>query len=109
MAKLQLSDRERWAMFVHLNGLPVQGRSEHRKVDRLWTTLSLDAIAMACEAKREGVRATDWDHEVRTEFELTSDQRDYLIDALEKPMGSGLSRILFPIEELLVKSRDGDT
>ena len=105
MTKVTLSGRDRFSLYAHLNLLPVTGRQEQRATDRLWASLKLDDIGNICGSQKE-TRSTDFSTE-KHEYELTSDQRDYLIDAFEKPMTAALSRLLFPIAETLRKSRDG--
>lgn len=106
MSKLSLSERERYTLFHHFNVQPVNGRAEQRRVDKLWSILDLDAIALHCEGSKEMPRATDFSDE-RREYELSDDQRDMMIDYLDRPMTSGLSRYLFPIGNELIRQRDG--
>ena len=105
MAMIALSDRDRFSLYAHLNPLPLAGRSEQRKMDRLWTTLKLDAISAFCEG-RETTRSSEFAVE-KTDYEITSDQRDFLTELLDKPMTTALSRLLLPIGDALLKSRDG--
>jgi|HubBroStandDraft_5_1064220.scaffolds.fasta_scaffold135908_2 hypothetical protein len=105
MTKVTLSARDRFSLYAHLNVLPVTGRQEQRQADRLWTSLKLDEIGNICNSQKE-TRSSDFSND-KQDYEVTSDQRDYLIDAFEKPMTMSLSRLLFPIAEALRKSRDG--
>lgn len=100
-----LSPRDRFSLYAHLNPLPVSGRQEQRRMDRLWSALKLDEIDDICASQPE-TRSSQFTLQ-KQEYEITSDQCDYLIDALDRPMTAAMSRMLLPIGEALLKSRDG--
>jgi hypothetical protein len=108
MATIQLSDRDRFAIYVHLNVQALTNHAEQRRMSRLWTVLDLDPIAAICEPRKDPVRTTEFSEE-KKDYDITSDQRDYLIELLGRIMGAGLSRLLLPISMALMKSRDGET
>lgn len=105
MAKIDLTDRERFALFVQLNSMQVKDRAEGRRLDKVWVALNLDAVA---ETARRGANSDgSFDHEARATYELTSDQRDSLIEYLDKPMTGGMARLIVRIGDELLRSRDG--
>lgn len=75
-------------------------------MDRIWTALHLDdAGDRAAEALNNA--NFPWSLEQK-EYEITSDQRDQLIEWLNHPMTNFISRILGPVYDALEKSRDGE-
>ena len=108
---LPLTSRDRFALFVHLNGQQVPNRAEGRRFDRVWLALDLDAIAAAIEAKGAAqTTAADFaadDVKAGLGYELSSSARDSLIDYLDKPMQGGIARLLVRVGDALIADRDG--
>ena len=97
-----LSERERWGLKWHLNALPQNDRVSRRRLDRVWDALKLDDPLPPVNAPIDSVDAAE-----TFPVELTSDERDALIDWLDKPMNGALARVLSALDRRLVKSRDG--
>lgn len=120
MAKISLTDRQRYALVAHLNRVSCTSRAEQRAIDRIFSApqgdesngLDLDPIALQCDAATSLPRLTDFDNETVREYSLTSDTRDHLITFLEPtpqaPMAGGMARQLSAISAALIRSRDGE-
>jgi hypothetical protein len=102
--QIELTNRERFGLFVHCNQLQIPNRAEGRRLDKVWAALGLDALA---EAARKGLTSdAAHDHEVRLPFVLVPEERDALIDYLDRPMAGGFARLLARIGDLLIAHRD---
>jgi len=96
---LQLSERDRYALFLHLTAVPCQNFADQRRHDRLWTRLVLDPFAV-----REGKVLVNELSTTLAPYELEDADSDLLRDALDRPMSAGLSRFLFPIGRRLTEA-----
>jgi hypothetical protein len=113
MAKINLTDRERYAIFVIINPMSHADRSARRAFDKLWDRLNLDEIASKAEHLNPHVAPPhlSFGNADAIEYDCTSDQRDMLID---KVCGiTGLStmfgRMLNRAEAEMVRAREGRT
>jgi hypothetical protein len=102
MAKIDLSLRDRHGIKWHLN-IQQFDRAEGRRLDKVFDALKLDNVTTTQQADPATLDVA------LVEYELTSDERDFLIDNLQKPAMGYIKRLLSPIERALIKSRDGET
>lgn len=101
MARITTTEQQRYALFTLLNPMTHATRAERKKVDTLWDALKLDDVAN----KAVG---TPIDTKETREDEITSDQRDLIIEILSRPgITTGIGRVLNPVEKELIRSRDG--
>lgn len=111
MARANATERDRWVLYQMMNGNSPGSRAERLKMDRLWAALKLDEVAAKVEQypPQSVLDPKLFDHDARVEYEVTSDQRDVLIEFLGKP-GLTMSghRIVRELETDLIKARDGD-
>jgi hypothetical protein len=107
MARIDLSPRERFSIFILLNPMSVPNRAEGRKLDRVWTAINLDEIVEL--ARKGSTTETAFAEDPSVEYQLTSDERDSLIDYLDRQMTGGMARILVKVGNELIRSRDGET
>lgn len=111
MAKVTATERERWVLYQVLNPMGHANRAERRKVDRIWDALRLDEIGDKTQLYAPGAQIDPriFSAEEPATFELTSDQRDYVIDLLDKPgLTTSGGRMLRRFEAEIIKGRDGD-
>jgi hypothetical protein len=100
---LQLTNRERFALFLHLKDIAIPNRVEGRRLDRVWSALELDPIM---EAARRGLSESAHDDETRLPFSVGPEERDALIDYLDKQMTGGMARMVSRIGDKLIAHRD---
>ncbi|HEV3059693.1 MAG TPA: hypothetical protein VGY48_15690 [Vicinamibacterales bacterium] len=103
MAKIDLSQRDRHALKWHLNGIRTKDRVEDKALDRVWKALKLDDIVTKSDADPATLDITPVTYD-----ELTSADRDQLIEWMNAPKLGIMSRLLRAIDERLITSRDGD-
>lgn len=110
MAKGTTTERERYILFQLLAAQQPANRMERKRNDRIWDALGLDGVAI----KRAGFppdrppAVETFDSEHVAEYEITSEQRDFLIDLLDKPgLTQSGARWLRRFDDELVKGRDG--
>lgn len=113
MAKIKTTERERWALFMVMAPLNPQNRQERKRNDRLWDALGLDPVAEKVARYPSGSSLDPklFNDEIAeaAEVELTSDQRDVLIDLLDKPaLTQNGWRLLRRLDAELVRGRDGE-
>lgn len=110
MAKGTTTERERYIVFQLLAAQQPANRMERKRNDRIWDALGLDAVATkrASYPADRPPSAETFDSEVLTDYEITSEQRDFLIDLLDKPgLTQQGARWLRRFDDELVRSRDG--
>jgi len=105
MAKVSISDRQRYALYLILNPMQHANRSERKRIDKLWDDIALDEIALRCD---KPVSHLDFNN-TETEREISSEQRDLIIDIVARPgINTAIGRLLNPVETSLLKAREGD-
>jgi len=103
MAKIDLSQRDRHAIKWHLNGITTKDRVEDRALDRIWKALKLDDIVTPANADTNTLDVTPVMYD-----EMTSADRDLLIEWMGRPKLGVMSRLLRGIDDRLLKARDGE-
>jgi len=110
MAKISATERERYVLFQLLNPMGHQNRAERKRVDRIFDALALAEIDDKTRVYAPGTQVSPqiFDAVEEKDFELTSDQRDYVIDLLDKPgLTTAGGRMLARFEREIIKGRDG--
>lgn len=110
MAKGTTTERERYILFQLLAAQQPANRMERKRNDRIWDSLGLDAVAskLAGFPKDRPPSVEVFDDALLSEYEITSEQRDFLIELLDKPgLTQQGARWLRRFDDELVKSRDG--
>jgi hypothetical protein len=111
MAKISATERERWVLFQLIDPMNHQGKAERKKWDRIFEALRLGEIAEKLEVYAPGVQvdARIFDNVDEADLELTSDQRDAVIELLERPgLTTRGGRLLRRFEQAIIKGRDGE-
>lgn len=104
MAKGMVSDRQKFALYLVLNPMQHNTRAERKRVDKFWDDIGLEEIAKRAE---KSVNALDFSPDAH-EVEMTSDNRDLIIEICSRPgINTAIGRILNPLEQELIKGRDG--
>lgn len=110
MAKITLSERDRAAISFRLNGVSVTDHNARRAVDRMFDSLKLDELPGDSLVRINDARPQNWAEGTVT-YDLTSEQRDRLIEWLSPsqaaPLAGFLARILGAISDTLIAARDG--
>jgi hypothetical protein len=101
MAKIDLSLRERHAIKWHLNTIQFPTHAERKKLDSVWEALKLDNFSTKQNQDPDTIDVAP------VSYELSSTQRDYLIEWLNAPMLGIMGRLISAAEARLIKSRDG--
>jgi hypothetical protein len=110
VANLQATERERFALHALLRGLEPKDRAERRNWDAVWDAFKLDEInEQLAAAGAKGLGANEFNGEAMTDHEITSHQRDMLINKLDTSFPLPLGRLLRRFDADLLKSRDGAT
>lgn len=99
MAKIDLSLRDRHGIKWHLN-LQQFDRGEGRRLDRVFDALKLDNVTTAQQADPSIMDVA------LVSYEITDDERDFLIENVQKTALGYMKRLLGPIERTLIKMRD---
>lgn len=111
MAKITATERERYVLFQLINPMGHPNRAERRRVDRIFDAMALAEIDDKTRVYAPGTQVSPQifdDVEAKT-FELTSDQRDYVIELLDKPgLTTAGGRMLARFEREIIAGRDGD-
>jgi hypothetical protein len=102
--KLTTTERQRFALFIHLKDAPIAGRADARHLDRIWSALMLDAIAAAVAEGRTA--SGQFDDLKPATFDVTIPDRDWLIGMLDRQMVGGMARLLVPVDDQLIADRD---
>jgi hypothetical protein len=106
MAKGTTTERERFILFQLISAQQPANRMERKRNDRIWDALNLDSVAS--KNTQPPPRVETLDGEVTSDYDITSEQRDFLIDLLDKPgLTQQGARWLRRFDEELVKGRDG--
>lgn len=106
------TERERWVLYQLLNPMGQQNRADGRRLERLWDALGLDEIEDKVRVYAPGTQldARIFDDVERKNFPtVTSEQRDFMIELLDKP-GLTLSgrRMIRKFESAMIIGRDGE-
>jgi hypothetical protein len=101
MPKIDLSQRERHAIKWHLNTIQYPTHADRKKLDSVWEALKLDNLPTKQNQDPDLLDVTP------ISYDLTSTQRDYLIEWLNHPMLGIMGRLISGAEGRLIKSRDG--
>lgn len=102
MAKIELSLRDRHGIKWHLN-VQQFDRAEGRRLDKIFDALKLDSVTTGQNIDPSTIDVTP------ATYEITDDDRDFLIDNLQKQALGFMKRLLGPIERALIKMRDSQT
>lgn len=109
MATINATARERFALYLVLNPMQHQNRAERKRADRTFDALKLGAISDIVDKSGGNMNHLGFDAVETLPYELTSDQRDFVIDVLDRPgVNTAIGRMLARLEHELIKGRDGE-
>lgn len=106
--KYTVSERARFGLYLLLNPMQHPNRVERMRADRLFEVLGLDVISSKVDAAGGHISHLGFSDQAMIEVELTSDQRDMMIDFLDRPaVTTSIGRLVSELERELIKRRDG--
>lgn len=108
MLKIRLTEMERAAIGLRLNGVPFTDTPARRRLDRAWNELQLDKLPKDFTVRLQDAR-TEWP-EGSSELEVSPSCRDDMIEYLSPsqnhPMTGFMGRILGPVYDVLKADAD---
>lgn len=110
MATMNLSDRERYAIYLVVNTMNHPDRASRKRWDRVWDKLKLDDIARTAPNQNMFIPQNFSDESPIPPFEISSEERDMLISSVCGAAGlsTAVGRLLNRAEAEMVKARDGE-